>query len=165
MNLTRIPFCLAVVLLAMLAFNQPALSQDVVAATADDILEQLAASDSEYTLVNIWATWCSPCVEEFPDIVNLASDYDPATLNVVFVSLDFPEEIDQVYTFLKANNWQRKSYIRHGKDNDFVNGFIPEWTGAVPATFIFDSNQALIWIKESMTTKDELSAVMSALVQ
>ncbi len=44
--------------------------------------------------LNIWATWCVPCVEEFPDLVRLSQAYPESELEVVGISADFPDEIE-----------------------------------------------------------------------
>lgn len=40
------------------------------------------------TLVNIWATWCPPCVEEFPAMLELQRRLEQAGLEILFVSID-----------------------------------------------------------------------------
>lgn len=150
--------------IALLFWASPAFGQDLRPAQASEILEHIANSDSEVVLVNLWATWCSPCVKEFPEIVSLAKRYDRASLDIVFVSLDFPEDREQTLAFLEDKSWTRLSYIRDGLDSDFVNGFITEWTGAVPATFVYDSSGDLVWSKESITSETELSSVIDALL-
>ncbi len=160
-RMTRLATRLIVCILPVTALAQTNTTPDIVSATHVEILDAIGASQSQLTLVNIWATWCSPCVEEFPDIVNLESKYPDSLLSVVFVSLDFPEEVDAVSEFLREHNWTQTSYIRRGLDDDFVNGFIPEWTGAVPATFIYSDDGQLLWFKEQKTSILELERVIS----
>ena len=55
-------------------------------------------------IIDFYADWCAPCREEFPDLVKLASRYDDK-IDVVGISVDFPEEIDsKVIPFLKKQN-------------------------------------------------------------
>ncbi|NND72216.1 MAG: TlpA family protein disulfide reductase [Rhodothermales bacterium] len=134
---------------------------EIVVATAQEILESVGSNSTPYTLVNIWATWCSPCVEEFPEIVRLANQMGEDSLSVVFVSLDFVDDMDLVRAFLVDQSWARQSYIEAGSA-DFVNDFIPEWTGTVPSSFIFDMSGTLIWQKEGKTTFPELISAFAA---
>ena len=48
----------------------------------------LKALQGKLVLVNFWATWCPPCVEEMPSLTRLAQEFDPAFLEVVAVSVD-----------------------------------------------------------------------------
>ncbi|MDE3059272.1 MAG: TlpA family protein disulfide reductase [Bacteroidota bacterium] len=89
--------------------------------------------------LNLWATWCAPCVEEFPDIVKFSHIYTDSLVEVVAISVDYPDEADsKVRPFLKKHNVDFKVYIADAKDQeDFINAVNSSWSGAVPATFIF----------------------------
>ncbi len=91
-------------------------------------------------LLNVWATWCIPCREEFPDLVKLADNYQNDDVEVVGVSADFPDEIDsKIIPFLKSQEVNFKVYIQNFEDqDDFINRLNQDWSGALPATFIFD---------------------------
>jgi thiol-disulfide isomerase/thioredoxin len=97
-------------------------------------------------LLNFWATWCEPCKEEFPDLVKIAREFQPRGLQVIFVSIDEPEEIDgKVLPFLKAQGVASRTYIKRTKDDEaFINAIDEKWSGAIPATFIYDTNGALV---------------------
>lgn len=92
-------------------------------------------------LINVWATWCAPCREEFPDLVKIANEYYDQ-IDVVGISVDFPEEIDsKIIPFLKKQNVYFKNYIiKVIEPEDFINLLNANWSGAIPATFIYDSN-------------------------
>lgn len=89
-------------------------------------------------LVNFWATWCRPCVEEFPTIVELGNQYASDGLKTIFVSVDFPDERQAVEEFLRRQGVTEISFIKaESDDNDFINGINFHWTGAVPFTMVF----------------------------
>jgi thiol-disulfide isomerase/thioredoxin len=90
-------------------------------------------------LINVWATWCAPCREEFPDLVKIAENFGDK-IDVVGISVDFPEEIDsKVIPFLKKHNAQFANYVVKVTDpEDFINLLNKDWFGAIPATFIYD---------------------------
>ena len=92
-------------------------------------------------LLNIWATWCSPCVEELPDLVRLSRSYGHAPVEIVGISVDYPDEIDsKVIPFLDSTSVPFKMYVaKFDKQEDFINALSTSWSGAVPATFIYDS--------------------------
>jgi thiol-disulfide isomerase/thioredoxin len=115
----------------------------LIPATAPEILGVARASTSRAVLVNVWATWCLPCRKEFPDLVRLARDYAKTGLKVIFVSGDFAGERSQVEEFLAANGVTGDTYLKTGKDEEFIDAFDPAWSGALPATFIYDGTGSL----------------------
>jgi thiol-disulfide isomerase/thioredoxin len=93
-------------------------------------------------LINVWATWCIPCREEFPDLVKIANKYNARKVEVVGISADFPDEIEsKVEPFLKSQHATFKNYVKNFEDDEaFINSVNPEWSGALPATFVYDAN-------------------------
>jgi len=80
----------------MLIWASSALAQEVVDFTLPDPdghLHRLSDFRGEWVVVNFWATWCSPCLEEIPDLIELASEKEPVP--VVVIGIDF-EEIETV---------------------------------------------------------------------
>ncbi|MFH1850953.1 MAG: TlpA disulfide reductase family protein [Candidatus Neomarinimicrobiota bacterium] len=89
-------------------------------------------------LINFWATWCQPCVEEFPMIVALSREYTAAGLTTYFISVDFPEAWSAVEKFLQEQGVPETTFIKAvGSDNDFINGINRDWSGAVPFTIVY----------------------------
>lgn len=137
--------------------------QSLVLADHQKILASIESSSSEFVLVNMWATWCSPCLEEFPDLVQLDSLWRTKGAEVIFVSVDFAEQFEDARQFIKRNGWSGLSFFKDEADNDFVNGISEKWSGAIPATFIFDASSELVWMQESKTSLSELDSVLTRL--
>ena len=130
-------------------------AQTVRPATATEILEVVRESPATVKVVNMWATWCAPCVEEFPAFVRLQQQYDSSQVRVFFVSADFEDELPAVRRFLQSQG-VRFSFLKQEADDAFVNAFSPEWTGALPATFLYDAAGNLRGFWEGKTTYDQL---------
>ncbi len=94
-------------------------------------------------LVNVWATWCIPCVEEFPVIVKIQKMY-PEKLQVIFVSVDFPKYRDRVISFLKEHNVDWPTYLSMVQGAEFINALSDDWSGAVPFTKIINKNSDVV---------------------
>lgn len=90
--------------------------------------------------LNLWATWCVPCREEFPSIVKLVDEYKD--VEFIGVTVDFPEEVDsKIIPFLKSNKANFVSFVNGFEgDEELINLLDKNWNGALPATFIFDKN-------------------------
>jgi len=112
----------------------------VIPATSKAVLEAVREPGAKVVLVNMWATWCGPCREEFPDLVKLAQNYRDRGLRVVFVSWD--DDAAVARRFLAKEGVNFASYIKDNSehDPDFVNAIESRWTGAFPATIIFDAS-------------------------
>lgn len=90
--------------------------------------------------LNVWATWCLPCREEFPDIVKLAEEYRDSEVEIVGISADYPDEIDsKILPFLQEQQAGFKNFVRNFADDEtFINAINPKWSGALPITVIYD---------------------------
>lgn len=106
-------------------------------------LEKLIKNrNGKVLFLNVWATWCAPCKEEFPDLVKLADKYNKSKVNIIGLSVDYTDEIDsKIIPFLKKNKANFKIYVNDFDDvEDLINFINKKWNGAIPATFIYDKN-------------------------
>jgi len=96
-------------------------------------------------LLNLWASWCKPCVAEFPDIVKLYNSYKSNGFKVVFISVDDKPDIDsKVIPFLEKNGVDFVTYYNNfSKPEDLIDLIDKNWDGAIPASYIYDKNGKL----------------------
>ena len=114
-------------------------------------------------LVNFWATWCGPCREEFPDLVEIRGQYGPDTLDFVLVSLDDPSDIGKgVPEFLaEARATAFPSYLLNADDSDAaINLVDPTWSGELPATFLYDRSGSVVFRHKGRVKPAELRAAL-----
>lgn len=90
--------------------------------------------------INVWATWCAPCIEEFPDIVRVSEHYKDKDVDFLSLNVDMSSQVDSmVIPFMKTFNADFTVYnIKEKNAEKVINILNPEWNGAIPATFIFD---------------------------
>ena len=112
---------------------------EVMPALAADVMAAARARGGRVTVINLWATWCGPCREEFPDLLRLEQAYRPQGLRLVLVSTDFDDQLPAVKRFLVAHGVTERSYLKTGADMAFINGIEPRWSGALPATLVLDA--------------------------
>ncbi len=123
--------------------------------TATELQDVIASYQGEKAvLINIWATWCAPCVEEFPELVKLQRNY-PDELKVVFISADFPKQRDKALQFLKDQNVGWTTYFKTGKDQQFIESLSSKWTGALPFTKIIATNGDVVASWEQSATYEK----------
>src|SRR5262245_25723266 len=72
-------------------------------ASVDQILAAVKEPGAKVVLVNVWATWCAPCREEFPELVALGRAYHDRGLRLVLVCADFDDQVPIARSFLAAN--------------------------------------------------------------
>ena len=74
--------------------------------------------------------------------MKIANKYNARKVEVVGISADFPDEIEsKVEPFLKSQHATFKNYVKNFEDDEaFINSVNPEWSGALPATFVYDAN-------------------------
>jgi len=94
-------------------------------------------------VVNFWATWCKPCVDELPVFEKLKADYKDKNVEVLLVSLDFPNQIEtQLLPFIEKNKIQSKVVVLDDPNqNKWINAIDKTWSGALPATIIYNENK------------------------
>jgi thiol-disulfide isomerase/thioredoxin len=111
---------------------------------AGGVLAEVRKPGAAAVLVNVWASWCSPCREEFPDLLHVARELAPEGLRIILVSVDFPGAESETQKFLTSQGVDFPTFVRTGKDEAFVNDLESQWSGAIPATFLYDGNGKLV---------------------
>ncbi|MGN8226603.1 TlpA family protein disulfide reductase [Gracilimonas sp. BCB1] len=110
----------------------------LVDATADQVMAKVEEYKGEKpVLMNFWATWCAPCIEEFPYLMELNEKYE-GQFKLIFVSGDFREARDEAEAFLKKQGVDFETYFKVGKDNEFITTISNDWTGALPFTIVYN---------------------------
>lgn len=129
----------------------------VLAITASELKALASRPGARATLVNVWATWCGPCRQEFPALVKVGKDRKADGLRLVLVSTDFEDQLGEVRKFLAARGVSDTSYIMTGEPNAFINTMNPKWTGALPATFVYNGRGELASFWEGAVDEEQFN--------
>lgn len=122
---------------------------ELEAQTLDGETVELAAS-GEATLVNLWATWCAPCIAELPEFEKLKSEWGSKGLRLVGLSIESEDARDKIEGFVDER--EPPFEVRFGPNNDPLRVFGAE---SVPATFLYDADGKLVWSHGSMIEEQE----------
>lgn len=106
----------------------------------DSLSNILTDNKGKVIFINVWATWCEPCVKEFPDIVKIYNEYKNKNISFLSLSVDLKSDIDSVVIpFLKKQSAGLPVYLVDEKSSEAVINYLnPEWSGAIPVTIIYD---------------------------
>lgn len=115
-------------------------------------------------VVNFWATWCGPCVAEFPEFVRIDEKYRARGVKVISISADETAELQsKVVPFIKKQNAKFDVYVQDvDEPEEMIRQFSREWTGGLPATFVFDKQGRLTQSFLGIIDRDKLEAALAA---
>ena len=125
-------------------------------------------------LFNVWATWCVPCVAEFPELVTTARKFGMRDFELITISNDEPKDIakaraflekhaaapgDQVKRSLKAEGRKTNSYLYAGADvSELMKALDPEWPGGIPHSVLVAPGGKILWRHNGPVNGEELRA-------
>ena len=113
------------------------------------VKELLQNKSDKLRLINVWATWCGPCVSEFPDFITINRMYRKRDFEFISVSADKPEKKDKVLQFLKKQQASNTNYIYSGDDKyKLIEAIDPNWQGALPYTILVEPGGKIIYAKQ-----------------
>lgn len=90
-------------------------------------------------ILNFWASWCAPCIKEFPDLLDLAKSFEK---NAVLIALSSDQEEEPMNRFLNKIDLHSNVYVAMDEDVKVTNGIFG--TFRLPETFIIDQDQKLV---------------------
>ncbi len=101
-------------------------------------------------LINVWATWCGPCVIEFPDLVSIHRIYRGRDFEVVTVNADDPGKREKALEFLKTQQASTRNYaFDKGDPYALIEAVDPKWQGALPHTIVVAPGGEVIYRSEA----------------
>lgn len=122
-------------------------------------------SDTLY-IINFWATWCKPCVEELPYFEQLADTCTNKKVKIYLVTTDMRKDIaTRVTDFIKAKKLtQQVVFINELNADKWINKVSEEWSGAIPATLMIKGDIGYKHFKEGELTFEELQLLVSQVI-
>ena len=110
-------------------------------------LKQLRTEPSgKVRLINFWATWCGPCVTEFPDLVTMNRMYRHRAFELITVAANYPDENKEVLAFLQKRQASSRNLLFGETDKyKLMDAFDPQWDGGLPYTVLLGPQAEVIY--------------------
>lgn len=145
----------ACLLAGLLLLSAGAAAQEFVWKDMSGQVQRLSAYRGKWVLVNFWATWCPPCLQEIPDLVSLYNERKDKDLVVIGVALDstrksveeFAAEQKITYPLVMGN------YKMAAKVGEVE---------ALPTSYLFDPHGKVVSYQEGIVTRDAIEAYIAA---
>lgn len=150
---------------------QASYSQTLPALTLPALKLELAKQDDTLRVVNLWATWCKPCVEELPAFTDLAYQYSAEGRQVKFLLIAVEDTPEKVQAFLEKKQYFQKKDTKNNPNTPFyvlterdANLWIPEidpkWEGEIPATLLLMPKYQIRNFQAKQLTHNELETLI-----
>lgn len=106
-----------------------------------DVVNYYSQKTDSIYVINFWATWCKPCVEELPYLQSISRKYADKKVKLLLVSLDLASFYpDKISSFAKKQNITADIVWLNETDADyFCNRVDKKWSGSIPATIIVNA--------------------------
>lgn len=105
----------------------------------EGLADLLKNDTDELLLVNFWATWCGPCIIEYPEFVTIQRMYGERDFQFVSVSMDTPDQAEKALKFLKGKASALPNYIMDTEDKYAVIKVVgSDWDGSLPITLLIE---------------------------
>ncbi|RIW18178.1 redoxin [Algoriphagus lacus] len=110
-------------------------------------LADLLKNDTdELLLVNFWATWCGPCIIEYPEFVTIQRMYGERDFQFVSVSMDAPDQLDKALKFLKGKTSALPNYLMDTDDKyEVIKVVGSDWDGSLPITLLIEPGGKVVY--------------------
>jgi peroxiredoxin len=108
-------------------------------------------------LINVWATWCGPCVTEFSDFITMNRMYRKRDFEFISISADELAKQNKALQFLQKQEASSKNFIFSGENKyKLIEAIDPKWQGALPYTMLVEPGGKIVFAKEGIIDPAEL---------
>ena len=149
------------VLFITLTINLSARSQTIPAWKIADLNNYIDTCSKELIVINLWATFCGPCVHEIPDFIRVAKSKDNVALLLLSVDgkSEYPKKLNR---FVRKKSFHRVPNAWLDEDNAdyFISAIAQEWTGSIPATLFIHKPSGRKEFVESELDKATLETIL-----
>jgi thiol-disulfide isomerase/thioredoxin len=115
------------------------------------IKDLLKNNTDKLRLINVWATWCGPCMIEFPDFIEINRMYRGRDFEFISICLDDTAKYSKALKFLQSRQASNKNFLFNIKDKwTLIESVDPKWQGALPYTLIVEPGGKIVYAKQDL---------------
>jgi thiol-disulfide isomerase/thioredoxin len=128
----------------------------------DELELLLGNRQNKLTVINFWATWCPPCVNELPHFEKVAKDFASEDVSFILVSLDFPSEYERrLIPFMKKHKITIPVFSMTETDaNLWIDKVDAKWQGNIPATLFLNNARNIRYFISGELGETELTKII-----
>jgi|GEM_PF-28070 thiol-disulfide isomerase/thioredoxin len=127
----------------------------------DGITALVRNPTNKLRLINLWATWCVPCVEEFPELVTLNRMYRDRGFELVSISTDDSAARPKALRFLEKQQSSSPNYIFTGDDKyRLIEAIDPKWQGALPYSLLVEPGGKIVYAHQGAIDAGQLKRII-----
>lgn len=128
--------------------------------TTEQLTKLLKNDGVNYKLINVWATWCGPCVTEFPEFVNMNRMYRNREFELITITLDDPTRKQNALNFLVKKQASTQNYIFTEDKYKFIETLDKNWEGSLPYTLFIAPGGKIIYGKQGLIDPQQLKKII-----
>lgn len=127
--------------------------------SGEDISSDLF-KESKLTVVNVWGSWCGPCVQEIPELQKLYESMKDKDVNVIGLAQDAGTDLDAVKEIIDKNKVTYQNIVPEGATEDFVMSIM-----AFPTTFFVDSDRNIVGVIQGNRNLEAFTAAVEGVLE
>jgi thiol-disulfide isomerase/thioredoxin len=130
-------------------------------------LEKIIAESKTPLIINFWATFCKPCMEEIPHFQKLGKKYEKNGLKLLLVSLDLKDDFpERVKAFIKNKKISTPvAWLDETNADYFCPKIDNTWSGAIPATLFINNTNSYRKFTEYPLSEEQLEKEIRNILQ
>ena len=125
------------------------------------VKDLLQNKSDKLRLINLWATWCGPCVTEFPSFIEMNRMYRGRDFELITISADNPVNKERVLKFLQKSQASVSNYLFSLDDKyTLIEAIDPKWQGALPYTILVEPGGKIVYAKQGIIDPVEMKKLI-----
>ncbi len=156
-----------IILLFVFAFSLTSANAQEIKKWKLQDLEAAIKNSDKPTIINFWATFCKPCIEELPYFQEAAKRYNSAGVQLILVSLDLPQAYPKKISAFAIRNKIKApiAFLDETNADLFCPKVDQNWSGAIPASLFVNNKTGYKKFFEDQLSKEQVEKEIISMIQ